>query len=284
MSTDILLAPAVTILNTGTVLVESTPATHSHNLSESELHSYFRSGAFTIEQALNPLIAAAAPLFALATKVALLTSQQTPQSLESRLTHELYSFECQARHQNFRTQTVLAARYAICALLDELIHQSEWGQRHDWEENRLLHAFYSSQAESEQFFSILQRANTDPGQHQELLEFYYLCLSLGYYGQYPHTPEGQLLRQNIVDQLYQNLRRCRSEVSKVLGINAGQKILDCEAPKRLQQPYTLFATLALVFITIGVTYSYISLKQTSAAFSKSLNSFNLTQPGINNAR
>lgn len=277
MSTDILLAPTVKILSTNTVLVESTPQVHSHNLSEAELNAYFRSGAFTIEQALNPLIAAAAPLFALATKVGLLSSQQTPQSLESRLTHELYSFECQARNQNFRTQTVLAARYAICALLDELIHQSDWGQRHEWHSTRLLQAFYSSQAESEQFFSILERANSDPGQHQELLEFYYLCLSLGYYGKYRHSAEAQLVRQNIIDQLYQNLRRCRSEVSKLLGINAGQKVLDCETPKRVDHPFTLLATIGLVIITIGVTYSYISLKQTSAALSKSLNSVNQTQ-------
>ena len=60
MSTDILLAPTVRILKTNTVLVESTPTPHSHNLSERELNAYFRSGAFTIEQALNPLIAAAA--------------------------------------------------------------------------------------------------------------------------------------------------------------------------------------------------------------------------------
>lgn len=272
MSTDILLAPTVKILSTNTVLVESTPQVHSHNLSEAELNAYFRSGAFTIEQALNPLIAAAAPLFALATKVGSLSAQQSSHSLESRLTHELYSFECQARNQNFRTQTVLAARYGICALLDELIHLSEWGKQHDWHANRLLHMFYSNQAESEQFFSILERANTDPGQHQELLEFYYLCLSLGYQGKYRNSTDSAS-RQKIMDQLYQNLRRCRSEASKLLGINAGQHILENETIKaRLQHPFTLVATLGLVMITIGVTYGYIHLKQVSAALSQSLSS------------
>lgn len=279
MSTDILLAPSVTILNTNSVLVESTPAPHSHNLSDTELLSYFRSGAFTIEQALNPLIAAAAPLFALATKVNLLTNQQTPQSLESRITHEMYSFECQARHQNFRTQTVLAARYGICVLLDELIHQSNWGQSHEWSPHRLLHLFYSSAAESEQFFSILERASSDPGQHQELLEFYYLSLSLGYYGKYPHTPEGQLLRQKVVDQLYQTLRRCRSEVSRILSINAGQKILGSDPKKRIQHPFTLIATVGLVLVTLAVSYSYIKLKRSSATLTNAINSFTMTQPG-----
>lgn len=272
MSTDIFLAPTVTILKTSPVLVESTPTPRSHNLSESELNAYFRSGAFTIEQALNPLIAAAAPLLALATKVNLLTSQQTPALLESRLTHELYSFECQARNQNFRTQTVLAARYAICALLDELIHYSDWGQRHHWDANHLLHTFYSTQAESEQFYSILQRASTDPGQHQELLEFYYLCLTLGYHGKHRDTAEGQQIRQSIIDQLYQSLRRCRSELSKLLGINAGQKFYEGDPPKKWQHPFTLLATFGLVIISIAVTYSYISLKRTSAALSKTLTS------------
>ncbi len=279
MSTDILLAPSVTILNTNSVLVESSPAPHSHNLSDAELLSYFRSGAFTIEQALNPLIGAAAPLFALATKVGLLTNQQTPQSLESRITHEIYSFECQARHQNFRTQTILAARYGICVLLDELIHQSTWGQNHEWSSHRLLHLFYSSAAESEQFFSILERANSDPGQHQELLEFYYLCLSIGYYGKYPHTPEGQLLRQKIVDQLYQSLRRCRSEVSKSLGINAGQRMLESEYKKRIHDPFILIATVGLVLVTLAVSYSYINLKRTSNSLTNAINSFNMTQTG-----
>jgi type VI secretion system protein ImpK len=279
MSTDILLAPTVTILNTNTVLVESSPNSHSHNLSEAELNSYFRSGAFTIEQALNPLNAAAAPLLALATKVTLLTSQQTPQSLESRLTHELYSFECQARNQGFRTQTVLAARYGICVLLDELIHQSEWGQRHHWDANHLLHTFYSAQAENEQFYSILQRASSDPGQHQELLEFYYLCLSLGYHGKYRHSTEGQIMRQTIIDQLYQGLRRSRSELSKLLGINAGQRILEGEPTKRLQHPFTLLAIIGLIMITVGVTYSYFNLKKTSAALSKTLSSTTHVYPG-----
>lgn len=285
MSTDILLAPTVKILSTNTVLVESTPQVHSHNLSEAELNAYFRSGAFTIEQALNPLIAAAAPLFALATKVGSLSAGQSSHSLESRLTHELYSFECQARNQNFRTQTVLAARYGICALLDELIHHSDWGKQHDWHANRLLHMFYSNQAESEQFFSILERANSDPGQHQELLEFYYLCLSLGYQGKYRNSTDSQASRQKIMDQLYQNLRRCRSEASKLLGINAGQHILENETiKKRLQHPFTLLATLGLVMITIGVTYGYIHLKRVSAALSQTLSSTHTIPAAPNNAR
>jgi type IV/VI secretion system ImpK/VasF family protein len=284
MSTDILLAPTVRILSTNAVLVESSPQIHSHNLSEAELNAYFRSGAFTIEQALNPLIAAAAPLFALATKVNLLGAKESPQSLLSRLTHELYSFECQARNQNFRTQTVLAARYAICALLDELISLSAWGQRNDWSPNHLLHTFYSNSAESEQFFSILHRANSDPGQHQELLEFYYLCLSLGYYGKYRQSSEAELLRQNMMDQLYQNLRRCRSEASKLLGINAGQQILECDSKKGRYQPWTWIAAIGLVVITMGVTYGYIHLKQTSAAFSRSLNSLNQPQTVPNNTQ
>ncbi|MDQ2995089.1 MAG: type IVB secretion system protein IcmH/DotU [Pseudomonadota bacterium] len=267
MNTDIQQsAPAIITLTAQQPLVEY--ATHEQDTEFSdhtELQSFYRSGAFSIEHALNPMVAAASPVLTLATKLHLLSNKETPETLETRLAQELYAFDCTCKAKHYRIQTLLAARYALCALLDELIHYSDWGKRHNWPQNKLLKTFYNSD-DANQFYTILDRARQEPEDHRELLELYYLCLSLGYHGEYRQDSEGQLARQVLMDKLYHGVRRCRGHVFKQLSLSGSVAEHTPEKSTRITHPYTFLATIGMIIITAGVCFNYFSLKHATFAF------------------
>lgn len=272
MNTDVQTAPAVIILTAHQPLVEY--ATHDQDSEFSdntELQTLYRSGAYSIEHALNPLVAAASPLLTLATKVHLLSNKETPETLETRLAQEMYAFDCLCKSKHYRIQTLLAARYALCALLDELIHQSDWGKRHSWPSNKLLKTFFNVQDETNQFFMILERARQEPEDHREILELYYLCLSLGFHGEYRQNAEGQLTRQMLMDKLFHMVRRTRGPATKQLCLSADATSNMTVNNQTIKQPYTLIATIGMVIITAAVGFSYFSLKNATAAFETAMN-------------
>lgn len=272
MNTDLHTAPAVIILTAQQPLVEYASHDQDSEFSDNtELESFYRSGAYSIEHALNPMVAAASPLLTLATKVHLLSNKETPETLETRLAQEMYAFDCTCKAKHYRIQTLLAARYALCALLDEVIHQSDWGKRHNWPINKLLKTFYNVQEEPNQFYTILDRARQEPEEHRELLELYYLCMSLGFHGEYRQNAEGQLTRQILMDRVFHNVRRCRGPSTRQMSLSSSAVDNSLANAPTIKQPYTLIATIGLLIITAGVGFSYFSLKSATSALETAMN-------------
>jgi len=105
-------------------------------------HSYYRSKLFTAETDLNSLIAAAAPLFSLIGFITTLPTRPDINQLHQDLCHEIKSFEHLAQQQGYRSQLILAARYCLCALIDEVIQTSPWGETSTWSIQNLLTTFH----------------------------------------------------------------------------------------------------------------------------------------------
>src|SRR5438477_9511627 len=94
------------------------------------------SQVFDIQCAVNPLVAAAAPLLTIATQ--LREQQQSPDSsLHQALCQEIKIFENKARSYSYRSPFVLAARYFLCALIDEVILNTTWGKDSVWKSQHL---------------------------------------------------------------------------------------------------------------------------------------------------
>jgi len=72
--------------------------------------------------------------------------------------------------------------YALAAWTDELLLETPWDGRHDWNERVLEVELYGTRVSSERFFQLAQEVASRP-QHPSLRVFY-LCVLLGYRGIY----------------------------------------------------------------------------------------------------
>lgn len=179
--------------------------------------SYYRSKAFISQNGVNPLLAAAAPLFFLGEKFHCLESPVNALALRNDLLHELNAFEQQAQGYGYRANAIQATRFVICLWLDEMALHTTWGRESDWPKQPLVE---HSEKEHQSFFLILNHSLQDPATHIDLLELLYLCLSLGFEGEYRYLDRGYIKLAEIRDHLFHTIEKQRGEVYKVLRIHS----------------------------------------------------------------
>lgn len=137
--------------------------------------------AATWPQRVNPLTSAAQPLLL---SVGLLVDNsppESPQTLQQALLDHLETFSNTV--ENSDPKHLDSARYALCALLDETIASTNWGAA-VWPDYSLLRQIYNQDYSGEEFFKRLEGAGKEREAGVALLEFFHLCLSLGYSGRF----------------------------------------------------------------------------------------------------
>ncbi|AFU98090.1 type IVB secretion system protein IcmH/DotU [Simiduia agarivorans] len=162
-----------------------------------------------IRKGLNPLVNTATTLLAVATKLRTTPQHSDVPDLHRKLTEELKDFEQRARAQGCAEESVVTARYLLCTLVDEIVLNTPWGANSGWSQHSLLSLFHHETFGGEKCFSILTRLLESPGRNLDLLELFYLCLSLGFEGKYRLAPRGHEQLEQVRDNLYQTLENQR---------------------------------------------------------------------------
>lgn len=92
----------------------------------------------------------------------------------------------------FSVEDFNLARFAVFAWVDEMILASQWEGRQQWQREQLQRQYYQTADAGELFFDRLNAI----GPHQrDVREVYYLCLALGFSGQYCNEGDDFLLDQ-----------------------------------------------------------------------------------------
>lgn len=170
----------------------------------------------TPKSGLNPLVDAAAYLFSILGKLKQLKSYRQLAGLHKELLSEINNFQEAARTQGYSSEYILASRYAICATLDDIISNTSWGTQGQWDSYSLLVAFNPDNNTHDRFFIILERIAKDPAIYIDLMEFLYICLSLGFKGSYRSTEFNNNQLENITHSLYKQIRTQRGDFNKTL--------------------------------------------------------------------
>ena len=79
-------------------------------------------------------------------------------------------------------ETLLQARYAVAAFIDEMISSSSWVGREEW--TPLQYEFFNEHTAGVEFFNRLTAVRQAMPSNPSLLSVYYTCLLLGFEGQY----------------------------------------------------------------------------------------------------
>ena len=212
---------------------------------------------FTISIGENPLLHSAAPLFSLVSRLPQIHYPEKIQALHQSLTHEISAFERKAQTLNCQTETILVARYVLCALIDERLVLHTQGSDKPWGQHQLLSTFQNDQAVEKRFFVIIERLQTMPERYINLLELIFFCLKLGFKGQFLQQDTHSKLH-NIIEHLYATIRLERGEIEKSLSSLPPLKI----TPTILPKPRRFFSTgliwAAMLTACIGLSAPLIT--------------------------
>jgi type VI secretion system protein ImpK len=205
----------------------------------------------------NPLAAAAAPVMAAAIRLLGRFQHPQPDQLRRSMIEAVREFERRALGTGLDTQSLRAARYALCATIDDMVLSTPWGANSPWSQQSLTSVFHNEVAGGERFFDILKQMEEDPARHGQVVELMYLCLSLGFVGRYRVQQRGLASLTEFRDALYRVIRQRRGEFERELsvrwqGIPAGQRPLSQRVPLWLIGTVT---ALLLGFIYLGFNFS-----------------------------
>ncbi len=241
-----------------------------HSLSQSVKLSNTHSQVFDAPHSLNPLAAAAAPLLTTINKILPQIKQVRPNDLYQLFIHEIQVFEDKAQQLEYRSAIILAARYFLCAYIDEMMENSTPPLVQDfWKKHRLLNKIQGETWGGERFFIILERASEDPKNHIHLLELGFLCLNLGYQGQYKNSRNHEEALENIRENLFELIKKVRGNYSSTLYYKAPNKpqttkpVVKAKPARRF--PHLLVAGALLV---IGLASVYLPYQRHLSALTQ----------------
>lgn len=165
---------------------------------------------------LNPLVAAANPLLNLVPPLRSSAAHPSPAALRESLAQGIRRFESQARAAGVPSDKVVAARYALCTLIDETATSTPWGASGAWAQHGLLALFHGETEGGEKFFQLLARLAENPQANVDLLELMYICLQLGFEGRYRIAEGGQRQLEAVRQRLLSIIRQQRGEYERDL--------------------------------------------------------------------
>ncbi|WP_114155242.1 type IVB secretion system protein IcmH/DotU [Chromobacterium haemolyticum] len=180
-----------------------------------------------------------------------------------RVDQFLNQYERNARNFGKDQNAINHAKYAFCALMDEIILSSEFDIRDEWERMPLQLRLFGEHLAGEGFFNRLEQLRLDPAAHIEPLEVFYTCLLLGFQGKY--LLEGQEKLGYLTHKLGQEIQQVRGGKAEFAP--------NWQLPQRFQAfvrhelPLWLyFALLAVVGAGIFVAYRWLLSNQLQSIF------------------
>lgn len=233
--------------------------------------SHHRSSISTVNHSINPLVAAANSIFSIINQLQQKNHIADMTLLHEEIVKEIITFERLAKKHDYRDKTIQAARYALCAFIDEQI-QAILGpeNQEQWRPYLILKRFHNNEWGGQQFFILLERSTNNAFGYIDLLEIFYLCLALGYQGKYKNNDQGYIIRENIINKLYQCIRQNRGDFSKNVLVSSNEH--GAHATPIKKKRYGVIAVNAVAIVTIIgiVTSAYFTLQDSNKSLQSAM--------------
>ena len=175
-------------------------------------------GDLELTASANPLVRAAGPLFTLLRQLRALRDHADVPTLRADVIEAIRRFQADTREAGVDPKTSAQACYALCALVDEAVLGTPWGLQSIWSKQSLLITFYREATAGETFFNFLNRAKESPHEYLDILEFFYICLSLGFQGKFRVEPGGVDRLNRLRQDLYIVIARERGNPERALSL------------------------------------------------------------------
>jgi type VI secretion system protein ImpK len=115
-----------------------------------------------------------------------------PEDLRKSISLIFQELEQRAKRQNHSEEDIKAARFALCALIDETILNSRWAFKEEWKDQSLQLIYFGEPLAGVRFFDLLGRIRKKGPEKVDLLEVFCMCLVLGFQGKYKNEKQDEL--------------------------------------------------------------------------------------------
>ncbi|CAN7464893.1 type IVB secretion system protein IcmH/DotU [Rhizobium sp. LjRoot30] len=209
--------------------------------------------------AINPLVSAASPLLWLAGRLNESAPPEDIPEFRGRVMDEIRNFETAAMAKDVPDRLIRVSRYALCAVIDDIILSTRWGASSGWASSSLVSILYNETWGGERFYDLLSQVMQQPDQNIDALELMAICLSIGFSGKYRVAEGGQGQLQRLRQDLYRTIRRIRGPYERNLSAAWQTMPVPHRAPISMAAPWA--AALLLLLLLAGLwAFSSISLR------------------------
>jgi len=111
----------------------------------------------------------------------------------------------EARRAGTLGEDVDAARFALVAFIDETLLSSDWHLKDQWMMRPLQLELYERMDAGEEFFTRHEQLRKNAPMHTEVLEIFFMCMALGFKGQFILHRQEQL--RQLIEDSYAELAR-----------------------------------------------------------------------------
>jgi type VI secretion system protein ImpK len=204
----------------------------------------------------NQLITSADKLFSAITKLKRQKKCPDVAHLQQHLLEKIQKFQTKIETLGYDADSILIARYALSACLDETITKTQWGKT-AWKDLSLLQKLQPETNADENFFIILDRVCQVPNKFIDIIELMYIVLSLGFEGKFQHQIHEESSLKQTINNAYQIIRAQRGEVDKSLSPSI---IISQKKPLKNKKQYfpvwimPLIAIIIIAGIYVGFNY------------------------------
>lgn len=160
---------------------------------------------------LNTMIDAATPLLGMVLRLKSMSSRGLPEHLFGQVVTDIRAIEQLLQNHGYEPGTIISFRYVLCTFIDETALGQGWSTQNEWVKQSLLVHFHNETWGGEKIFILLERLMGEPKRYQDLLEFLYLCFSLGFRGRYKVSNQNNDEFEQIFRRLHHVLHKLRGD-------------------------------------------------------------------------
>ncbi|GAB1362383.1 type VI secretion system protein TssL, long form [Rhodobacter sp.] len=205
----------------------------------------------------NPLVAAFAPVLELAPELERAHPPAQPEVLRQRVQGSLIDARDAAVALGQPLTRANQAAWFVAALVDDIALNTPWGGHSDWPRQPIVTALSGEVDAGTRFFRHLEELVAHPNRDPDLLELAYLCLGLGFRGQYrPQGPTGEATITALRGQIARALRNVDTLAAPLSPHADGVKVPD--EPRRFAVP--LWTVWLVAAALIAAIYTGLSLQ------------------------
>jgi type VI secretion system protein ImpK len=106
------------------------------------------------------------------------------ETFRARLRDFLAQVERGGKRIDAPSQDIYLAKYAYCALMDEMVMASQGPLAENWQRNPLQLEMFGEQLAGETFFTHLEELRAQGAAKVQVLEVFHMCLLMGFQGKY----------------------------------------------------------------------------------------------------
>lgn len=168
--------------------------------------------------------------------------------LKSKIYEMLDKFDRDARNNNIDYEKVKYAKFALAAFLDETIISSSWNQKHEWLAEPLQMKLFNTFNAGEEFFSNINLIREKISTNKDVLEVYYLCLTLGFKGKFQFQSPESIRR--VIDDLNMELHPQMFKAIDEISPNAKPRENFVQSAVKSRIPLWIFPLCAVILCII----------------------------------